>query len=216
MKKAPKVPPRKKIHILIADDHAIVREGLRAVISRAPDMKLVAEAANGREAVDQSVHHKPDVALIDLRMPELDGIHAIAAMREAAPEVRAIILTTFSGDDDIYRALRSGAKAYLLKDAPREELLSCIRAVAHGDTWISPLAAAHLTARINQDNLTDRELQVIQRVASGKSNKEIAAELNISEGTIKVHMSHILRKLGVTGRTEAIATAVKRGIVHME
>ena len=216
MKKVPKAAPRKQIQILVADDHAIVREGVCALISRVPDMKVIAEAANGREAVDQAVRLKPDVALIDMRMPELDGIQAVAAIREAVPEVRTIILTTFSGDDDIYRALRSGAKAYLLKDAPREELLSCIRAVAEGNTWISPLAAAHLAARMNQDNLTERELHVIRRVASGKSNKEIAAELDISEGTIKVHVSNILRKLGVTGRTEAIATAVKRGIVHME
>ena len=216
MKKKPKPAPSKQIQILIADDHAIVREGVCALISRAPDMKVVAEAANGREAVDQSIRQKPDVALIDMRMPELDGIQAVEAIREEAPEVRTIILSTFSGDDDIYRALRAGAKAYLLKDSPREELLSCIRAVAQGNTWISPLAAAHLSARINQDNLTDREQHVIQRMAVGKSNKEIAAELDISEGTIKVHVSHILRKLGVTGRTEAIATAVKRGIVHME
>ena len=216
MKKVPKAAPRKQIQILVADDHAIVREGVCALISRVPDMKVIAEAANGREAVDQAVRLKPDVALIDMRMPELDGIQAVAAIREAVPEVRTIILTTFSGDDDIYRALRSGAKAYLLKDAPREELLSCIRAVAQGNTWISPQAAAHLAARMNQDNLTERELHVIRRVASGKSNKEIAAELDISEGTIKVHVSNILRKLGVTGRTEAIATAVKRGIVHME
>ena len=216
MKKESKPAPSKQIQILIADDHAIVREGVCAPISRAPDMKVVAEAANGREAVDQSIRQKPDVALIDMRMPELDGIQAVEAIREEAPEVLTIILSTYSGDDDIYRALRAGAKAYLLKDSPREELLSCIRAVAQGNTWISPQAAAHLAARMNQDNLTERELHVIQRVASGKSNKEIAAELDISEGTIKVHVGHILRKLGVTGRTEAIAVAVKRGIVHME
>jgi two-component system NarL family response regulator len=216
LKEKTKPTRREQIHILIADDHPIVREGLRTLISRAADMKVVAEVTNGREAVAQAVLQKPDVALIDMRMPELDGIQAVAAIRERAPEVRAIILTTFSGDDDIYRALRAGAKAYLLKDSPREELLSCIRAVAQGNTWISPLAAAHLTARVNQENLTEREVHVIRRVASGKSNKEIAAELDISEGTIKVHVSHILQKLGVTGRTEAIAVAVKRGIVHIE
>jgi DNA-binding NarL/FixJ family response regulator len=216
MKKEPKPTTRKQILVLVADDHAIVREGLQALISRAPDMKVVGEAANGLEAVDHSVRQKPDVALIDLRMPELDGIHAIATIREKAPEVRTIILTTFSGDDDIYRALRAGAKAYLLKDSPREELLSCIRAVAQGNTWISPQAAAHLTARIGQGSLTDRELEVLQWMASGKSNKEIAVKLDISEGTIKVHVSHILRKFGVTGRTEAVAMAAKRGFVHME
>ena len=216
MKKKTKPTSRKQIRILVADDHPLIREGVRTFISRAPDMKVVAEAADGREAVDQCMRQKPDVALIDLRMPELDGIRTIAAIREKAPEVRTIILTTFSGDDDIYRALRSGAKAYLLKDAPGEELLSCIRAVALGNTWISPLAAAHLTERMSQDNLTGRELEVLRRVAIGKSNKEIAAELDISDGTIKVHISHVLRKLGVTGRTEAVAMAVKRGIVHME
>lgn len=179
-------------------------------------MKVVAEAATGREAVDLSVRQKPDIALIDLRMPEMDGIQAIAAIREKAPEVRTVVVSTFGGDEDIYRALRAGAKAYLLKDAPREELLSCIRAVAQGDTWISPQAAAHLAARVHQDNLTDRELDVLRKLASGKSNKEIAVALDITEGTIKVHMSHILQKLGVTGRTEAVAMAVKRGIVHIE
>lgn len=179
-------------------------------------MKVIAEVATGREAVDQSVRQKPDVALIDLRMPDLDGIKAIIAIGEKAPEVRTVILTTFGGDEDIYRALRAGAKAYLLKDAPREELLGCIRAVAEGNTWISPQAASHLAARMNQDSLTDRELDVLRRVASGKSNKEIAVELDITEGTIKVHVSHILQKLGVTGRTEAAAMAAKRGIVHIE
>lgn len=216
MKKELRRRSRKQIRILVADDHPLIRDGVRTFVSRAPDMKVVAEAADGQEAVELSASQKPDVALIDLRMPKLDGIQTVAAIREKAPEVRTIILTTFSGDDDIYRALRSGAKAYLLKDAPGEELLSCIRAVAQGNTWISPVAAAHLTQRMSQDNLTGREQDVLQRMAIGKSNKEIAAELDISDGTIKVHVSHILRKLGVTGRTEAVAMAVKRGIVHME
>lgn len=216
MKKNPKPTSRKQIRILVADDHPLIRDGVRTFISRAPDMKVVAEATDGQEAVELCASQKPDVALIDLRMPKLDGIQTVAAIREKAPEVHTIILTTFSGDDDIYRALRSGAKAYLLKDAPGEELLSCIRAVAQGNTWISPLAAAHLTQRMSQENLTGRELDVLQRVAIGKSNKEIASELDISDGTIKVHVSHVLRKLGVAGRTEAVAMAVKRGIIHME
>lgn len=216
MKKNPKPTSRKQIRILVADDHPLIRDGVRTFVSRAPDMKVVAEATDGQEAVELCASQKPDVALIDLRMPKLDGIQTVAAIREKAPEVHTIILTTFSGDDDIYRALRSGAKAYLLKDAPGEELLSCIRAVAQGNTWISPLAAAHLTQRMSQENLTGRELDVLQRVAIGKSNKEIASELDISDGTIKVHVSHVLRKLGVAGRTEAVAMAVKRGIIHME
>jgi two-component system NarL family response regulator len=179
-------------------------------------MEVVAEAATGRDAVDYCIHHKPDIALIDLRMPELSGIEAIAAIRAQVPSVHAIVLTTFDGDEDIYRSLRAGAKAYLLKDAPRDELLSCIRAVHDGKTWISPLAAANLTARLSEEELTPRETEVLRLIAAGKSNKEIAAALFVTEGTIKLHVNHILRKLKVSGRTEAISQAVQRGIVHLD
>jgi two-component system NarL family response regulator len=207
---------KRAIRVLIADDHPIVREGLRTLVSRQPDMKIVAEAATGREAVEQCVRHEPDVALIDLRMPELSGMEAIGAIRARVPSVRPIVLTTYHGDEDIYRSLRAGAKAYLLKDAPREELMSCIRAVHQGKTWISPLAAANLAARLSEEALTPRETEVLRLIAAGKSNKEIAAALFVTEGTIKLHVNHLLRKLKVSGRTEAISQAVQRGIVHLE
>jgi two-component system NarL family response regulator len=204
------------IRILIADDHPIVREGLKTLISRQSDMSIVAEAVNGREAVDQYLRHKPDVALVDLRMPEMGGIEAIAAIRAKAPSAHTVVLTTYNGDEDIYQALHAGAKAYLLKDAPREELLSCIRAVREGKTWISPEAAANLAARMSIPQLSSRELDVLRLMAAGKSNKDIGAALHVTEGTIKVHVNHILEKLGVEGRTEAVALAVKRGIVHLQ
>jgi two-component system NarL family response regulator len=204
------------IRVLIADDHPIVREGLRTLVSRQADMKIVAEAATGREAVDQCVRHKPDVALIDLRMPELSGVEAISAIRERVPSVRPIVLTTYDGNEDIYRSLRAGARAYLLKDAPRDELLSCIRTVHEGRTWISPLAAANLAARLSEEVLTPREIEVLRLIAAGKSNKQIAAALFVTEGTIKLHVNHVLRKLKVSGRTEAISQAVQRGIVHLD
>jgi two-component system, NarL family, response regulator len=204
------------IRVLIADDHPIVREGLRTLVSRQTDMKVVAEAATGHEAVAECVRHKPDVALIDLRMPELSGMEAISAIRARVPSVRSIVLTTYDGNEDIYRSLRAGAKAYLLKDARREELLSCIRTVHEGKTWISPLAAANLAARFSEQALTPRETEVLRLIAAGKSNKEIAAALFVTEGTIKLHVNHILGKLKVSGRTEAISQAVKRGIVHFD
>ena len=203
------------IRVLIADDHPIVREGLRTLVSRQADMEIVAEAATGREAVEQCVRHKPDVALIDLRMPGLSGVEAISTIRARVPSVRSIVLTTYDGNEDIYRSLRAGAKAYLLKDAPRDELLSCIRAVHEGKTWISPLAAANLAARLNEEALTPRETEVLRLIAAGKSNKEIATALFVTEGTIKLHVNHLLRKLKVSGRTEAISQAVLRGIVHL-
>jgi DNA-binding NarL/FixJ family response regulator len=204
------------IRMLIADDHPIVREGLRTLVSRQADMEIVAEAATGRETVEQCVRHKPDVALIDLRMPDLNGVDAISAIRARVPSVRSIVLTTYDGNEDIYRSLRAGAKAYLLKDAPREELLSCIRAVHQGKTWMSPLAAANLAARLSEESLTPRETEVLRLIAAGKSNKEIASALFVTEGTIKLHVNHLLRKLKVSGRTEAISQAVLRGIVHIE
>jgi two-component system NarL family response regulator len=204
------------IRILIADDHLVVREGLRTILSRQPDMKVVAEAATGREAVDQCIRRRPDIVLIDLRMPEVSGLEAINVLRERVPAAHAIVLTTYNGDEDIYNCLRAGAKAYLLKDVPRDELLGCIRAVHEGKTWISPLAAANLAARLSGEALTLRELEVLRMMVVGRSNKEIGTALHITEGTVKVHVNHILRKLKVAGRTEAISQAVKRGIVHLE
>ncbi len=204
------------IRVLIADDHPVVREGLKALIDRRPDMKVVAEAANGQETVEQVFTHHPDVTLMDLRMPQMDGVEAISAIRERDPAARIIILTTFDGEEDVYRGLRAGAKAYLLKDAPREELLECIHAVHAGKTWIPPDVAAKLATRVSASDLTPRELEVLQMIVAGKSNKEIGVILHISEGTVKVHVNHILQKMGVGGRTEASIEALKRGLVRLD
>ncbi len=205
----------RKIRVLVADDHPVVREGLCSLVNRQDDMKVVAEAGTGREAFEQFLRHKPDVALIDLRMPEMSGTEAIAAIREQIPAAQAVVITTYSGDEDVYQSLRAGAKAYLLKDAPRDELLSCIRAVHEGRTWISSEAAAHLASRMSTRQLSPRELEVLRMMATGKSNKEIGAALHVTEGTIKMHVNHILKKLEVAGRGEAISQAIKRGIVHV-
>ncbi len=206
----------KHIRVLLADDHPVVREGVAALINRRPDMTVIAEARDGREAVELFRHHDPDVALIDLRMPEMDGLKAIAAVREYSPAARIIVLTTFDDDEDIYRALRAGAKGYLLKDAPREELLECIRCVYEGKTYIPLGVATKLAERVSGSELTARELEVLQLMAAGKSNKEIAAALFVTEGTIKVHVNNILRKLGAGGRTEAVTLAIKRGVVRLD
>jgi DNA-binding NarL/FixJ family response regulator len=189
---------------------------LSALINRRPDMKVVAEACDGREAVEQFFLHRPDVALIDLRMPEMDAVDVIAAVRHRTPDAHLIVLTTFDGDEDIYRALRAGAKAYLLKDVRREELLECIRTVHAGGCWIAPSVATKLAGRLSGSALSARELEVLRLLVDGKSNKEIGATLYISEGTVKVHVNHILEKLGVEGRTAASIEALKRGIIHLK
>jgi two-component system NarL family response regulator len=203
------------MRVLIADDHPVVREGLVALINRRPDMVVVAEVSNGREAVEQFLRHRPDVALLDLRMPEMDGVDAIAAIRQKIPTARLIVLTTFDEDEDIYRGLRAGAKAYLLKDAPRDDLLKCIRAVHEGQTIIPPSIAAKLADRLTTSELTRREIQVLQLVADGKGNKEIAVALSISEGTVKTHVSSILAKLEAADRTHAVTIALRRGILRL-
>ena len=204
-----------RVRILIADDHPVVREGLVALINRRPDMVVVAEVSNGREAVEQFLRHRPDVALLDLRMPEMDGVDAITAIRQKIPTARLIVLTTFDEDEDIYRGLRAGAKAYLLKDAPRDDLLKCVRAVHEGQTIIPPPIAAKLADRLATSGLTRREIQVLQLVADGKGNKEIAVALSISEGTVKTHVSSILAKLDAADRTQAVTIALKRGILRL-
>ena len=203
------------MRVLIADDHPVVREGLVALINRRPDMVVVAEVSNGREAVEQFLRHRPDVALLDLRMPEMDGVEAIAAIRQKIPTARLIVLTTFDEDEDIYRGLRAGAKAYLLKDAPRDDLLKCIRGVHQGQTIIPPPIAAKLADRLTTSELTRREIQVLQLVADGKGNKEIAVALSISEGTVKTHVSSILAKLEAADRTQAVTIALRRGILRL-
>jgi DNA-binding NarL/FixJ family response regulator len=205
----------KSIRVLLADDHPIVREGLAALINRRPDMTVIAEAGTGREAVELFLEQRPDIALIDLRMPDMDGVAAILDIRTAVPTARIIVLTTFDGDEDIYRALRAGAKGYLLKDAPREDLLECIRRVHQGATYLPSPLAAKLAERLTASELSARELEVLRLMAAGKTNRQIAGVLFVAEGTVKVHVNNILHKLGVSARTEAVAVALKRGIVQL-
>jgi two-component system, NarL family, response regulator len=207
---------RRPLTILIADDHPMVREGLSAVINRQSEMRVVAEAGNGHEAVEKFVALRPDVALLDLRMPMMDGIEAVMSIYEREPAARMVIVTSYQSEEDIYRALRAGAQGYILKDAPSEDLIDCIHAVGDGKSWIPPAVGAKLARRVTERPLTARETEVIRALAKGKSNKEIGVALNISEGTVKVHVTHMLEKLKVTGRTEAIGEAVKRGLVTME
>jgi DNA-binding NarL/FixJ family response regulator len=203
------------IRILIADDHPVVCAGLAALINRRSDMTVVGEANNGKQAVALFQQHQPDIALIDLRMPEMDGVNAIRAILKQSPTARIIVLTTYDGDEDIYRALQAGAQGYVLKDTARHELLASIRAVYQGETSVSPAMAGKLAAypRRNAD-LTSRELDVLRFLGEGKSNKEIGAALSISEGTVKLHVNSILAKLDVSSRTEAVSVALKRGILH--
>ena len=207
--------PVTPIRILIADDHPVVREGLAAMIKRRTDMTVVAEANHGQEAVALFHQHQPDVVLMDLRMPEMDGVEAILTIREQTPEARVIVLTTYDTDEDIYRALRAGAKAYLLKDTPREELLDTIRAVSAGRTRVPSDVAAKLVERVSSETLTAREIDVLRLIVAGHSNREIATLLYISEGTVKTHVNHILMKLGVSDRTQAVTTALRRGLVSL-
>jgi len=206
---------RECICILIADDHSVVREGLVSLVKRKSDMTVVAEASNGREAVDLWKEHRPDVTLLDLRMPELDGVGAIKEIREFDDGAHIIVLTTFDGDEDIYRAIKAGAKGYLLKDTAREALMESIRRVHAGETCIPPALAAKLAERVSGEALSAREIEALQRIAAGKSNKEIGAELFISEGTVKTHVKSIFSKLDVVSRTEAVATATRRGLIQL-
>jgi len=204
-----------KIRLLVADDHVTVLEGLVAIIGRQPDMQVVAAASNGREAVDLWLTNRPDVTLLDLRMPILDGVGAIQEIRQREFSARVIVLTTFDTDADLSKAIKAGAKGYLLKDAPREELLTCIRRVHSGETVITPTLVTKLTASLTAEPVTDRELEVLAQLARGSSNKEISATLNISESTVKSHLRSIFTKLNVLSRTEAIATASRQGLVKI-
>ena len=201
--------------VLIADDHVTVREGLAAIIGRQPDMTIVAQAANGREAVDLWQQHQPDVVLLDLRMPMLDGVGAINEIRERCPDARIVVLTTFDSDHELLRAIKAGAKGYLLKDAQREELLECIRKVHAGGTYIQSSLTDKLAAVVSSKELTERELHVLRLLALGKSNRQIGADLYISETTVKSHLRSIFTKLNVLSRTEAIAVASRLGLVQL-
>jgi two-component system NarL family response regulator len=214
-KKKPSSAKKKRIRILIGDDHSVVREGLVSLVKRKSDMVVVAEASNGREAVELWKEHRPDVTLLDLRMPELNGVGAIKEIRELDGNAQIVVLTTYDGDEDIYRAIIAGAKAYLLKDTARDALVDTVRRVHAGETYLPPQLAAKLAERVSGEALSPREIEVLQRMAVGKSNKEIGAELFISEGTVKTHIKSIFSKLDVVSRTEAVATATRRGLIQL-
>jgi two-component system, NarL family, response regulator len=204
------------IRILIAEDHAIVRDGLTSVLDFEQDMNVVGHAKNGNEAVAQYRKLKPDVVLMDLAMPEMDGVAAINAIRSEFPAARILVLTTYDGDETIFRALENGAKGYLLKDCSTPDLLSAIRKVHAGGTHVSDRAASRLAERaIGGASLSPREIEVLKLIATGKSNKEIAAQLFVSEGTVKTHVINIHHKLGVDDRTEAVVVAIRRGILRI-
>ena len=207
--------PKPRIHVLIADDHGVVREGLVSMIKRnRADMTVAGEASNGREAVELWKRERPDVTLLDLRMPELDGVEVIKEIRAADKKARIIVLTTFDGDEDIYRAIQAGAKGYLLKDVPREALMNSIRRVHAGETSVPLHLLAKLADRVSGETLSEREIEVLKLMAQGKSNKEIATALFITEGTVKSHGKSIFAKMNVSSRAEAVAEATRRGFLR--
>ena len=206
---------KKKIRILTVDDHPLLREGIAAIIKSQPDMMLVAEAANGRDAIERFKEHQPDVTLMDLRLPDMSGLDAMAAIRADFRDAAVIILTTFEGDVEIQRALERGARGYMLKSAPPNELIEAIRQVAAGKKRIAAEIAAQLAEHLSDEGLTLREIEVLREVAGGSRNREIGARLFISEETVKVHVKHIMEKLGASDRTQAVAIAVRRGIIEL-
>jgi two-component system NarL family response regulator len=205
-----------KASVLVVDDHALVRTGVTNIINQEPDLQVVAEAGNGLEAVEAHTRYRPDVTLLDLRMPVMEGVDAVRQIRERDPNARVIILTTYDTDDEITQALKAGAKAYVLKDISASDLITCIRDVLAGKTYLAPAAAAKLAEGVTRVQLTPRELATLRSMANGKSNKEIAGELGISDRTVKTHLGHLFDKLGVTSRTEAIKVATRRGLVRLE
>ncbi len=203
------------IGVLCVDDHALLREGIAALVNAESDMKLVAEATNGQEAIEKFRLHRPDVTLMDLQMPTLNGIEAIIGIRSEFPNARIIVLTTYAGDVQVLRALKAGAQGYLLKGHVRRELLDTIRAVHAGQKRIPPEVAAELAEHATEDDLTSREIDVLRLIATGNANKEIAAQLSITEDTVKSHVTNILAKLGANDRTHAVTIGLKRGIIEL-
>jgi len=204
-----------RIRVLSVDDHPLLSEGIATMINSQPDMQLISQASSGSEAIQQYREHRPDVTLMDLRLPDLSGIDAMIAIRTEFPEARVVMLTTFEGDVEIQRALQAGARGYLLKNMPPSEILDVIRHVHAGKKRVPPQVAAHIAEHMSDEDLTAREVEVLRKIAGGNRNKDIADLLFISEETVKVHIKHIMDKLGAKDRTQAIAIGVRRGIIEL-
>jgi DNA-binding NarL/FixJ family response regulator len=204
-----------RISVLTVDDHPLLREGIATLVNSQPDMALVAQASTGREGVDQFRKHRPDVTLMDLRLPDMSGIDTMIAIRADFPEARILVLTTFDGDVEIQRALEAGARGYLLKSMPPREMVDAIRQVHAGRKRIPPEIAAHVAEHLSEEALTAREIEVLRLVAGGNRNKDIAERLFISEETVKVHVKHVMGKLGANDRTQAVTIAIRRGIIQL-
>jgi DNA-binding NarL/FixJ family response regulator len=208
-----------KIRLLIVDDHPVVRDGLRGMLERQPDFEVVGEAGDGKEALSSAERLKPDIVLMDLRMPIMDGVTALGEIKTRQPQIQVLVLTTYDSDADILPAIEAGAAGYLLKDSSREDLYEGIRAAARGETVLAPTVAARLVGRMRMpadDQLSSREVEVLQLVAEGASNSDIAAQLHISQATVKSHLVNIFGKLGVSDRTAAVTAALRRGILRLE
>ncbi len=205
-----------RTRVLLVDDHALLRTGVANILNQEADLEVVAEAGNGVEGVAAFAHHRPDVTLLDLRMPEMEGVEAVARIRELDPQARIIVLTTYDTDEDISLALKAGAKAFILKDIAAEDLVACIRAVLAGRTYLAPAAAAKLAEGVARVQLTPRELVTLRLMADGQTNKEIANVLRITERTVKTHVGHLFEKLSVSSRTEAVKVATRRGLVRLD